>query len=311
MAVDLKSKIKYYEQRYFSNDEPVPFVGGLLIYPVLVKDYYKFYSVISCFTINKNEDNDGISMSNLEYLYYKMSADDKENNITISSFITLLEMIFHIEYGLKCPKCGKLLPYDEVGKHIKELQKQFKQDENQMQSNINEYLKDIQLCPECQEKRYETIKYEYNKNNCSLYVDNIKITKKDFDELRKVVCFQNIPDYDDEYIDPELKAELEEAARLRNPNNVQPSLEKQECCIVASSNYTFETIKQITIRKLVMLLRTIDSKLHYFAYRQAEASGLVSFKGELTHWIYGESKEDKFAHIQKLDDFKDKLKHVT
>ena len=34
-------KLKYYEQAYFSNDEPVPFVGGLKIYPALVKDYYK------------------------------------------------------------------------------------------------------------------------------------------------------------------------------------------------------------------------------------------------------------------------------
>jgi len=29
-----------------------------------------------------------------------------------------------------------------------------------------------------------------------------------------------MPDYDDEYIDPELKAELELKAKLENPNNV-------------------------------------------------------------------------------------------
>lgn len=125
-------------------------------------------------------------------------------------------------------------------------------------------MQEIQTCPECKEQRYETIRYEYSKEKCLLFVDNVKITKKDFDELRKVVCFQNMPDYDDEYIDPELKAELEEAARLRNPNNVQPSLEKQECCIISSTGYTFETIKLITIRKLVMLLRTIDSKTSLF-----------------------------------------------
>lgn len=311
MAIDIKSKIKYYEQRYFSNDEPVPFVGGLKIYPALVKDYYKFYSVISCFTINKNEDDEGISMSNLEYLYYKMFSDNEDSGGFISQFVNLLEMIFHIEYGLKCPKCGKILSYDEVGKKINIIKKTAGKDTDKAKIGINDYLQEIQTCPECKEQRYETIRYEYSKEKCLLFVDNVKITKKDFDELRKVVCFQNMPDYDDEYIDPELKAELEEAARLRNPNNVQPSLEKQECCIISSTGYTFETIKLITIRKLVMLLRTIDSKLHYFAYRQAEASGLVSFKSELNHWIYGESKEDKFAHIQKLDDFKDKLKHVT
>ena len=39
---EFASKLKYYEQNYFSNDEPVPFVGDLKIYPVTVKDYYKF-----------------------------------------------------------------------------------------------------------------------------------------------------------------------------------------------------------------------------------------------------------------------------
>jgi hypothetical protein len=29
-----------------------------------------------------------------------------------------------------------------------------------------------------------------------------------------------MPDYDDDYIDPELKAELELAAKLENPKNV-------------------------------------------------------------------------------------------
>ena len=47
-------------------------------------------------------------------------------------------------------------------------------------------------------------------------------------------------DYDDEYIDPELKAELEEAARLENSNNASPSLEKQISCIVASTSYRYD-----------------------------------------------------------------------
>ena len=86
--------------------------------------------------------------------------------------------------------------------------------------------------------------------------------------------FYNLPDYDDEYIDPELKKELEEVARLKNPNAVQPSLEKQMSCIIsATGSYTYETLQEISIRKLVLLLRTIDARLHYFAYRQGELSG--------------------------------------
>lgn len=299
----IEDKIKYYEQKYFSNDEPIPFIEDLKIHPVLVKDYYTFYSSIPCFTMNKNEDNEGIVMSNLEYLFYRMQKDETLG--MLNQFITILELVFNIDYGIRCPRCNKVIPYSEINKKLFSLTDKNNLDMTEFKRR--EYLSSIEFCDECHVKMSDNIKYLYDKDRCLLFVNDIKIDRNAFDELRKVVCYQNMPDYDDSYIDPELKADLEEAARLRNPNNVQPTLEKQECCIVASSAYTFDTIKNITIRKLVMLLRTIDTKLHYFAYRQAEASGMVTFSKELDHWIYGNDKQDKFAHIQKLDDFKAKI----
>ena len=66
----LQRLIDSYEQFYFTHDDPVPFKGKLKIYPVLVKDYYKFYSTVSLFTQNKNEDptGKGIAMTHLDYL---------------------------------------------------------------------------------------------------------------------------------------------------------------------------------------------------------------------------------------------------
>ena len=112
-------------------------------------------------------------------------------------------------------------------------------------------------------------------------------------------------------LDPELEAELQEAARLENPNATSPSLEKQESCLVASTSYKYSELKELSIRKLVLLLRTVDKKLHYFTYRQAEASGMVSFKSELPHWIYGSDKRDKFERLQTLDSFKEKMAQVA
>ena len=50
-----------------------------------------------------------------------------------------------------------------------------------------------------------------------------------------------------------LKKDLEETARLKNPNAVQPTLEKQMSCILTNSAYTYETLRQIPIRNMVML----------------------------------------------------------
>lgn len=317
MTEEFASKLKYYEQNYFSNDEPVPFVGDLKIYPAVVKDYYKFYSLIPIFTLNKNDDPKGIPMSNLEYIFYKMSIEGDEGEFFARQFISLLEMVFHIKNGRKCSKCGDFIDYDMINQEIFK----FKTEETillksepsldqieDFKHRYEEFFKKLSYCDKCNCEKQDVIRYEENeKNKRILYIENIPIQRKQFDELRQIVCYQNILDYDDEYIDPELKAELEEAARLRNPNQVQPSLEKQEACILTNSAYTFETIKNLTIRKMVLLLRTIDAKLHYMAYRQGELSGMVKFNKEIDHWIYSNNKPNKFDSIVSLDSLKNKI----
>ena len=289
--------MKYYEQKYFTHDEPVPFKDHLMIYPIKVRQSY--FNIL-CFKMNKNEDPEGVAMSNLGYLLYKMK--DKETGATLNNqLINLLELVFHVKNGLKCPKCGDTITFDQINKEIEQIKKIS--DETTRELILRKYLEDISFCEKCSEKtqkedtsdasivdeilnpkpleerkknaqpRYQIIDYSDEQGNMKLIVDGVEINSNEYDLLRNIVLYYNIPDYDDEYINPELKAELEEVARLKNPNNVQPTLEKQESCIVSTGVYTYETIKDITIRKMVILLRTIDARLHYFAYRQGELSG--------------------------------------
>ena len=308
---ELLDLMKYYEQAFFTNDSPIPFKGDLIIHPVLVKDYYKFYAAIGCFKINKNDDMTGVGMSNLGYILYLLEQEDGKK--MFFQLISLLELIFHIKNGVICPKCGKIITYDELNKGISMIQNI--EDEIKKNEAMAQYVEKIEYC-DCENeekiKREPVIQYSREKGNQYLSVKGIKINSEEYDLLRNIVLYYNIPDYDDEYIDPELKKDLEEVARLKNPNNVQPSLEKQKSCIVSAGvAYTYESLNDLSIRKLVLLLRTIDARLHYFAYRQAEASGFVSFKNELTHWIYGAEKNNKFEDIMTMDALKDKLKDVT
>lgn len=327
--------MKYYEQKYFTHDDPIPFKENLTIYPIKVRDYYEFYFNVMCFKMNKNEDPEGIVLSHLGYLIYKMK--DKENgNIVHNQLIRLLEMIFHIKNGLKCPKCGDIITFEQINKEVEKINKIS--DEKTRELVLRKYFDEISVCDKCTKKkepnqqdvideilhlkstedklkdeqvRIQIIDYSDEQGDTKLFVDGVEIDDSEYDLLRNIVLYYNIPDYDDEYINPELKAELEEVARLKNPNNVQPSLEKQESCIVSTGVYTYETIKDITIRKMVILLRTIDTRLHYFAYRQGELSGMVHFKGELTHWIYGDDHKKKDEDIMTMDALRDKLKDVT
>lgn len=270
---NLSKKIEYLSQMYFELDEPVPY-KGLKIHPVKVKDYYKFYSVIPIFTIDKNRDVKGIPLSYLDYLVLLMSEED--GNKYIQQLIILLEMIFKIDNGLYCDNedCEyhkEIISYYDIWKEIDKIK-----DNVEKEKKLNE----IFCCPKCGNKRKEV--FSLVKNNktkkSSLNIFGIEFNSREFDELREIVCHQNIPDYGSqgEFFDKELEEELKLKAKMENPNNVQPTLEKQLNCIVSASGYTYKELKKITIRRMVLLLRTIDAKLHYFCYRQAEASGKLT-----------------------------------
>lgn len=306
----LAQKIEYLSQMYFELDEPVPFKNGLKIYPVKVKDYYKFYSVVQVFTIDKNEDIRGIPLSYLDYLFLLMKEEGNGRNYT-SQLILILQMVFKIKNGLYCSNSScenykKIIPYGEIWDEADKIK-----DEKEKKLFFDKML----ICPHCGRKRQEVFGMQINRKTKkgSLKILDTVLNARDFDELKEIVCHQNIPDYGSqgEFYDKELEEELKIKAQMENPNNVQPTLEKQLCCIVSSSAYTYDQLKEVTIRRMVLLLRTIDAKLHYFCYRQAEASGMVTFKNDIQHWIYSNDKHDLSKDVMTLDALKDKLKQVT
>ena len=40
ISKELQKKLDYYEQVYFATDKPIPFKDDLMLYPVLVENYY-------------------------------------------------------------------------------------------------------------------------------------------------------------------------------------------------------------------------------------------------------------------------------
>ena len=124
-----------------------------------------------------------------------------------------------------------------------------------------------------------TINLSYDsKKSPYVEVEGKIITKNDFNDIRKIICHQNLPNFDDSYIDPDLEQDIKDRDEILNKNLVTPSLEKQECCIIGSGcGYNFETIKDVTMRKFSLLLQTIDSKMHYEIYKSNEVSGCSYF----------------------------------
>ena len=73
--------LKEYEVSYFREDKPIPFVDGLVIHPVQTRHFEEFAACSSCLSLNKNDDPNGIRMSNLEYLLSKTTLPAPEGQI--------------------------------------------------------------------------------------------------------------------------------------------------------------------------------------------------------------------------------------
>ena len=176
-------------------------------------------------------------------------------------------------------------------------------------------LEIFKLCLNIDYKQIEYIKDENNKLNLIFNLqyegENKKITidKQDFDNIKNIILLQNIPDYDDTYIDPKVEAALKEAQEFMNRNKKKmASLEDQIVCVMLALHETDESkIHNLTIRKFSKILQRYDYKLHYEIYKQAECSGMVTFKEEINHWM-SELSNNKYSDVViDYDEFKGKI----
>ena len=328
ISEQLQKKLDLWEKCYFSLDEAVPFKDNLKVYPVLVKDYYKFYSCFPCLTMDKNtkmvigEDGrpikvsnpKGIGMSYLGYLIESMQEGEIGATLT-SQLIGLIELVFHEKNGFFCPNCGEEILFEEIKNELDNITKtimESKGTKEQIDIAKIEYFKEKMKCKKCGSNMREIISIKNEGNIKKLSIKNTDISPKDFDELKALVSRQNILDYDgDKYIDPDLKEELEIKARLQNKNYTSPSLEKQMVCVCAGTGYTLKELKEIPLRKLTLLLKTVDSKANYYAQVQGAYSGMVKFKQDPVHWIFGDNKRDIASEFTSLESFTGKFNDVT
>lgn len=136
-------------------------------------------------------------------------------------------------------------------------------------------------------------------------INGVLLYKKEFEKMRYFILYQNIPDYSEKYINPELEKDLRKAEEIRNRGKKPCDIEKQEMAVVIGSSLTLEDVKKMTIRKFYIALEMIDKKLSYTMLKTAELSGFVTFKEEIVHYLV--EKEDNEYNVIDYDQFKNQI----
>lgn len=277
--------VEYFKDKYFTYDLPMPF-KGLTLYPVGVRDYNEFLSCSSCLTLNKNDDPQGIRMSHIDYLLSKMK-DEKEGPLWSLRFTKVLELCLHIKSGLKCPKCGKFMSFEEF---YAKYEDPSIEDKNQL------------LFCECGEKFTETIKYKENEKKKVVFVfDGVEINSQEFNKIRKYIMYQNLPDYkDDSWVDKAVRDDQAARAELKSRGAGTASLERKIIGVCANTHWRVEEVYNLSIRKFLMMLGMIDDVMNYTITKTGLTSGFASLpKGQtLEHWLY---KKDEGMYGAAMD----------
>ncbi len=236
----------------FTFDEPVN-VNGLLIYPIILKQYYQFNACSKILAIKKNSIAD-VKVIQMSYLEFILSIIQDNSEIS-KEYSVMLYGIFSM----------------------------------------------------CLRKNDFTMNYGLENNKIYLEVDNVKLFSSDFELVRKLIMEQNIPDYKEEYINPELEADLEEADRIRSGNKKQCSIEKQLVAVSIGTSMSIEAIKLMTIRKFLILLEMIDKKMHYIMLRTASLSGMVEFKTPVNHYLIEDNNNTIDNKVMNYDTLQKKI----
>ena len=289
-------EVDYFRDKYFTYDLPVPF-NKLTLYPVSIKDYNEFLSSSACLTLNKNDDIAGIRMTNIDYLLSKMQ-DEKEGPMWSLRFTKIIELCLHIKSGLKCPKCGKFMSFEEF--YIKY------EDESIIDKNS------ILNC-ECGGKYQETIKFKENEKGKKIFVfDGIEVDNQTFNKLRKYIMYQNLPDYkDDSWVDKAIRDDQAARNELKSRGSGTASLERKIIGVCVNTHWKIEEVMNMTIRKFLMVLGMIDDIMNYTITRTGLMSGFASLpKGEtVEHWLY-KKDEGLYGKAMDMDTYTSQIKNA-
>lgn len=164
----------------------------------------------------------------------------------------------------------------------------------------------VNICLLCLGFEYPYIYFD-EKNKpilCNLNKEDNKkifeITSKEFDDIKKIILYQNLPNFDDSYINPELKERMDEVDALRNKGLETPSLERRIAIITSHCGISKKDQLEMTFRSHSILFQEVSAEVEYMC---SKPIAIYGGKSDDVQWIF-KKKKDKFSgYITSVEDY--------
>lgn len=233
------------------------------VYPITVQNSIHWKQNFNVLTVEKNNIN-SIDVIQMSYLKFLVVLGMEDDEV-FNRLFTILTICLNLE--------NQKLDVEPIGKG------------EDVRLSITPYIEvnENKIIPDFSQTRY--------------------ITSQDFDELKRIILYQNIYDYDDSYIDPDVKKAIDEYYALMNRKTPDVELERRIAIVTASTGLTLEQILPMTFRAFNLLFDTVVDKVDYTIMRHAECLPDVQFKKPVEHWVYKEPRnkyKDAFVDYDKV-----------
>ena len=173
----------------------------------------------------------------------------------------------------------------------------FHKDSPSRKTNIQQLLNIFILCLDL---KTPSIKYnEFKRPYIFDELTGVTISAKQFDEIKQIILYQNIPKFDDSYINPEFKKAMNEQDELKNSNIDYPSLERKMAIITAHSGLPKREQELMTYRSHCLLFDEVCGEVEFSTVRPVALFG--DGGKNLEHWIF-KNKKGKFDGYTKSVD---------
>ena len=228
-------------------DKPIN-IGGFELFPVKFKNALLFYSAVEIIKLNKENYNPiYIKMSYYNFLCHYITSL-KEGDVEEQRKGDLLIILFSSLFSLVLNR---------------EVLTRFNYNRAEKKGEILLYnSKDLTPAEAYSQEKYEII------------------NKDDFEEIRSVIVYQNIPDYinfDNYSKDMKELIKQEEERRAKHSNT---TMEDRIDSLIVATGLKVEDIAEMTMRRFSRLYDRMIKKVEYQINKSASMSGFVTFKDE-------------------------------
>ena len=147
-------------------------------------------------------------------------------------------------------------------------------------------------------------KIVFNTNTLDIYINGELLTNEIFEDLRRIIIIQNDIDFNpDEFINIDTLRSLEKAKAFENSKNDEnQSIEDAVDSLVIALHLSEEYISNMSIRKFWRYIKRVNKFNDYQIYQTATASGMVTFKNPIKHWMSSIEIENKYANVTSSEE---------